>query len=273
MYRQNPNIGRPIYLSIPSRKPICSCGSNGSMIDSIQAQMSLSRNLKGTYSRDMGQQLFGSPSAFSDLGIKIISALLQIFRIFSWRMQELKEIAKTRFESRPGVEYNSGKMESSPGNFPGFRRLRAAARSSGLRGSEILWPSCVGIFHKSDSFLLISLKDSLYPVLCGPFLVSCEAMLFAQQHTGERSVQICQWVCWWCSTLCCCDRKPEQQVHKVSHCGSKQQWRSCAAISYYCMFAPRIYIVILRSHAIRGESHIQHNATGEVATPECEKSM
>jgi len=28
---------------------------------------------------------------------------------------------------------NSGKMESSPGDFPGFRRLRAAASSSGLR--------------------------------------------------------------------------------------------------------------------------------------------
>jgi len=33
---------------------------------------------------------------------------------------------------------NSGKMESNPGDFPGFRRLRAAANSSGLKGSEIL---------------------------------------------------------------------------------------------------------------------------------------
>jgi len=35
---------------------------------------------------------------------------------------------------------------------------------------------------------------------------------------------------------------------------------------YYCLFAPRIYIVVLRAHPLRGESHIQHNANGEVAT-------
>jgi len=27
-----------------------------------------------------------------------------------------------------------------------------------------------------------------------------------------------------------------------------------------------MYIVVLRAHPVRGESHIQHNATGEVAT-------
>jgi len=37
-----------------------------------------------------------------------------------------------------GVEYISGKSESSPGHFPGFRRLREAESSSGLKGSEIL---------------------------------------------------------------------------------------------------------------------------------------
>jgi len=35
---------------------------------------------------------------------------------------------------------------------------------------------------------------------------------------------------------------------KASHCGSKQQWRSCVA------------------HPVRGESHNQRNTTGEVAT-------
>jgi len=33
---------------------------------------------------------------------------------------------------------NSGKMESNPADFPAFMRLRAAASSSGLKGSEIL---------------------------------------------------------------------------------------------------------------------------------------
>ena len=35
---------------------------------------------------------------------------------------------------------------------------------------------------------------------------------------------------------------------------------------YYCLFTPRISIVILRAHPVRGESHIQSNATREVAT-------
>ena len=59
----------------------------------------------------------------------------------------------------PAWSMNSGKMESNPGDFPGFRRLRAAASFSGLKGSEILWPSGIGIFHRSDSPLLASVKD------------------------------------------------------------------------------------------------------------------
>jgi len=35
---------------------------------------------------------------------------------------------------------------------------------------------------------------------------------------------------------------------------------------YYCLFALRIYIVVLHVHPVRGESHIQRNATREVAT-------
>ena len=35
---------------------------------------------------------------------------------------------------------------------------------------------------------------------------------------------------------------------------------------YYCLFAPHIYGVILRAHPVRGESHIQRNANGEVVT-------
>ena len=36
---------------------------------------------------------------------------------------------------------------------------------------------------------------------------------------------------------------------------------------YYCLFAPGISIVVLRARPVRGESHIQRNANGEVATP------
>jgi len=35
---------------------------------------------------------------------------------------------------------------------------------------------------------------------------------------------------------------------------------------YYCLFAPRIYGVVFRAHSVRGESRIQRNASGEVAT-------
>jgi len=37
---------------------------------------------------------------------------------------------------------------------------------------------------------------------------------------------------------------------------------------YYCLFAPHIYFVVPRAHPVRGESHNQRNANGEVATAE-----
>ena len=47
----------------------------------------------------------------------------------------------------------------------GFRRLRAAASSSDLKVSEILLPSGVEIFHRSDSCLLTRLVDAWSCVL------------------------------------------------------------------------------------------------------------
>jgi len=35
---------------------------------------------------------------------------------------------------------------------------------------------------------------------------------------------------------------------------------------YHCLLAPCIYIVVHRAHPVCGESHIQRNATAEVAT-------
>ena len=34
----------------------------------------------------------------------------------------------------------------------------------------------------------------------------------------------------------------------------------------YCLFTPRTHFAVLRAHPVRGESHIQRNATREVAT-------
>jgi len=61
--------------------------------------------------------------------------------------------------------------------------------------------------------------------------------------------------------------KPEQQVRKVSHCSSMQQWRLCVAISLIIACSCHVYIsVVLRTHPVHGESHIQRNTTGKVAT-------
>ena len=73
------------------------------------------------------------PNGFSGLGITTISALLQIFGILSWRMQELTKSQNQDLRADQVWSMNSGKMESNAGNFPGFRRLRAAVDTVALR--------------------------------------------------------------------------------------------------------------------------------------------
>jgi len=53
-------------------------------------------------------------------------------------MQELRQSQNQDLRADPAWSINSEKMESNPGDFPGFKRLRAATNSSGLKGSEIL---------------------------------------------------------------------------------------------------------------------------------------
>jgi len=104
-------------------------------------------------------------------------------------MQELRKSQNQDLRADPAWSMNSRKVESNPGDFPGVRRLRAAVSSSRLNGWEILWPSGVGIFHRSDSSLLTSLVDVLCLVLCALFFRSREAMKFA--GTGH----------WWMERL------------------------------------------------------------------------
>jgi len=52
-------------------------------------------------------------------------------------MQELRKSQNQDLRADPAWSINSRKMESNPGDFAGFRCLRAAASSSGLKGSEI----------------------------------------------------------------------------------------------------------------------------------------
>jgi len=53
-------------------------------------------------------------------------------------MQELNKSQNQDLRADAAWSMNSGKMEFNPGDFPGFRRLSAAANTSGLKGSEIL---------------------------------------------------------------------------------------------------------------------------------------
>jgi len=53
-------------------------------------------------------------------------------------MQEVRKLQNQDLRADPAWSINSGKMESNPGAFPGFSRLRAAESSSDLKGSEIL---------------------------------------------------------------------------------------------------------------------------------------
>jgi len=95
-------------------------------------------NFKGDTQQRYRTIALWAPSGFSGLGVATTSALLQIFGILSCRMQELRKSQIQNLRADPAWSINSGKMESNPGDFPGFRRLRAAPNSSGLKGSEIL---------------------------------------------------------------------------------------------------------------------------------------
>ena len=100
-------------LDLPCRMPACSCGNNESMFGSTRAWMSVSKILKGTHSRNMGWWLFWSPSGFSGWGIATISALLQIFGILSWCMQQLGKSQSQDLRADLAWSMNSRKMESS----------------------------------------------------------------------------------------------------------------------------------------------------------------
>ena len=75
-------------------------------------------------------------------------------------MQEVKKPHSQDVRADPAWSINSGKIEFNPRDFSGSRWLRALESSSGLKGPEVLSPSGVGIFHRSDRCLLTSLVDS-----------------------------------------------------------------------------------------------------------------
>jgi len=65
----------------------------------------------------------------------------------------------------------------------------------------------------------------------------------------------------------CCDRKSSSGMWaKLRTVAASNSRYHTPRSLYYCLIAPHIYIVVLHVHPVRGESHIQRNATGEVAT-------
>jgi len=79
-------------------------------------------------------------------------------------MQEVRKSQNQHGEPSRLLSINSGKLESSSGDFPGSRRLWAAASSFGLKGPEVLPPQVVG-------YAIVQ----TVPALCAPFFMSCEA--------------------------------------------------------------------------------------------------
>ena len=86
-----------------------------------------------------------APNVFSAFGIATISVFLQIFGILSWRKQESEEIAKSRFESRHGVEY---KLREDR-----IQTRRLSWRQAPEGGSKLLWPERA--------------RDTLFPQVLG----------------------------------------------------------------------------------------------------------
>jgi len=56
------------------------------------------------------------------------------------------------------------------------------------------------------------------------------------------------------------------KLHTVAASYNRVHASQSLYYDYYCLFAPHIYGVVLRAHPVRGETHIQRNADGEVAT-------
>jgi len=87
-------------------------------------------DFKGNTQQRYGMLALWVPQWLFWLREATISALLQMFGILSWRMQELRKSQNQDLRDDPACSMNSGRMESNPGDFPGFRRLMVAASSS-----------------------------------------------------------------------------------------------------------------------------------------------
>jgi len=97
-------------------------------------------------------------------------------------------------------------------------------------------------------------------------------MLISDTYIPKMKISLLYCTCDMQALLCnsvmqCCDRKsPSGKCAKFCTVAAGNNRVHMPRSLYFCLFAPRIYIVVLRAHPVRGESHNQRNANGEVAT-------
>ena len=99
-----------------------------------------------------------------------------------------------------------------------------------------------------------------------------------QQHPSflQRTAPIARSLCGGCTwhdlyilvtAPFCCDRKsPSGMCAKLRTVAANSNRVHAPQSLYYCLFALHVCGVFLRAHPVRGESYIQRNTTGDVAT-------
>jgi len=65
---------------------------------------------------------------------------------------------------------------------------------------------------------------------------------------------------------CCEQKSPSGMCAKLRTVAVSNKRFHAPQSLYYCLVTPHLYIIVLRAHPGRGESHNQCNATGEFPT-------
>ena len=73
-------------------------------------------------------------------------------------------------------------------------------------------------------------------------------------------------ICLWLTLQLLRSESPSGMCAKLRTVAASNNREHMLRSLYYCLFAPHIYGVVLHTHSVRGEPHIQCNASREVAT-------
>jgi len=97
-----------------------------------------------------------------------------------------EEIAKPRFESRPGVEYKLWENGNQTRRLSWLQALEGDSELFLAKGSETLILSGVGDLRQDGEFLVEKPGRIAVPGPVRLFFTSCEAMEFAETHRHEE---------------------------------------------------------------------------------------